>query len=995
MSAHPTDVHRTDAHPSRPGTSRAPSIPAPKGAFTMNTFPARTWSAGWRLLRSAGLALATGSLLLGATLAQAAPASGSVIGNQASATYTDASSTVQSATSNLVQTVVQQVGAFTLSGTAARTAAPGGTAYMAYTLTNTGNGTDTFTLQLTNNTPGSNAFDFSALAIYLDADGNGVPDTTTPLVSGTTLFTTPSVTAGSAYRFVVALSVPSGASNGNTDNVTVTAASTTTSLYAPTTEATKTGTSTVTVATGAAVFSVNKFISSTQGSSTAASVTCNASNTTNCVKVTYTLAYTNTGNAAGNLYLEDVIGSSGTAGTTNGSPYNTTGMVYVAGSARWNSNATALTDSSTSETLSGIAYQFGSNTIKAVIAGVQPGASGTLTFEVGILSAAAVGTATTSSAASFGTEGSTSVPATAPTTQATNVSAYRINATYGVSTNTSATNSGLGTSESDTTADNLIAWDTNAVAGSTLTFGAPSTTNNIVVWNTGNTTDTFNVRIEEQSTPFPDGRVITLYRADGVTPLADTNGDGTVDTGPLAAGANLPIVVKVVLPSNACITTTCGSSSTVKTVHVIATSVGSPTETNKAYVRLNAGRLTAPAASLISGTGDITSPTWTSGVAVTTNTVAGGSSTSFDLVVRNTSAPGAGTVAPSTSYELQYSSSDFTAPISSNLATAAANPATVPLPGWTVTFRAGACASNGAVITSTGSVAPGSYVNVCAVVTTTASSPAGTSSVYFRALSTSNYSWSSMRNAVTVTAVQGLSLMPNASGQLVAGGSVQYAHTLTNTGNVSCSVSGYTISQTLSGQGWTAVVYKDSDGNGQVNGSETLAGAETLAANSSIQLLVRVFAPGGAAIGAADVLTLVVTATCNAALVSPSPSVTDRTTVMSGQVRLVKRQVLDTACSGLPTSYVTTQVNAKPGECVTYEVVATNLGATSVTSVTISDATPSYTKLRGTTVPTCSSATTITPSTGSANYVGPVSCVFGTLAPGASFILVFSVQIDP
>ena len=43
----------------------------------------------------------------------------------------------------------------------------------------------------------------------------------------------------------------------------------------------------------------------------------------------------------------------------------------------------------------------------------------------------------------------------------------------------------------------------------------------------------------------------TLYHADGSTPLTDTDGDGTPDTGPVAQGGSKTIVVKTVLPGGA------------------------------------------------------------------------------------------------------------------------------------------------------------------------------------------------------------------------------------------------------------------------------------------------------------------------------------------------------------------------------------------------------------------------------------------------------------
>src|SRR5476651_1963682 len=79
--------------------------------------------------------------------AQSTPA-GTPIGNQASATYTDGSAIVRTATSNVVITNVQQVGGVTLTAPSAKTASPGAQVVYSHTITNTGNGTDSFTLGL-------------------------------------------------------------------------------------------------------------------------------------------------------------------------------------------------------------------------------------------------------------------------------------------------------------------------------------------------------------------------------------------------------------------------------------------------------------------------------------------------------------------------------------------------------------------------------------------------------------------------------------------------------------------------------------------------------------------------------------------------------------------------------------------------------------------------------------------------------------------------------
>ena len=101
----------------------------------------------------------------------APPPAGTSIGNQASATYTDASNTPRSTTSNVAITIVQQVASFTLTADGAKFAAPGGQVFYPHTLVNTGNGTDSFNLTVANNA-GDN-YDLTSLALYADANGDG------------------------------------------------------------------------------------------------------------------------------------------------------------------------------------------------------------------------------------------------------------------------------------------------------------------------------------------------------------------------------------------------------------------------------------------------------------------------------------------------------------------------------------------------------------------------------------------------------------------------------------------------------------------------------------------------------------------------------------------------------------------------------------------------------------------------------------------------------
>ncbi len=172
----------------------------------------RNTSNVWRLnALAAAMAVAMGGFSAGAFAA--APAANSTIGNTATATYTDASAVPRSATSNTVQTIVQQVGSFTLTADATRYVAPGGQVVYPHTLTNTGNGSDTFNLSAANDAGAVDNFDFAAFTVYADADGNGVPDNFTPVTSVT-------LAANGVYKFVVVTNAPvtaTNARNGCTD----------------------------------------------------------------------------------------------------------------------------------------------------------------------------------------------------------------------------------------------------------------------------------------------------------------------------------------------------------------------------------------------------------------------------------------------------------------------------------------------------------------------------------------------------------------------------------------------------------------------------------------------------------------------------------------------------------------------------------------------------------------------------------------------------------
>ena len=287
------------------------------------------------ILLAGGLLIAAG---VGA-LPAAAPPAGTVIGNQASATYTDADGVERQATSNLAETYVQQVAALTLEADRTALVAPGGQAVFPHTLSNTGNGLDSFSLAVANQ--GGDDFDLTGLVMYADADQNGQPDNFTPITS------TGPLAAGAQFHFVVVGTVAGAATGGQQAQVLVSV----TSAF----DGTKTASNTDTARVGTeAVLGLVKSMSETSG----------FPGSTNTV----TLTYVNTGNnTATNVVIRDSL---------------PVGMTYLAGSGRWTvSGATPLTDAAGGDPV-GIDYSYSAPQVSATMTTVGPGATASVSFQV-------------------------------------------------------------------------------------------------------------------------------------------------------------------------------------------------------------------------------------------------------------------------------------------------------------------------------------------------------------------------------------------------------------------------------------------------------------------------------------------------------------------------------------------------------------------------------------------------------------------------------------
>ena len=404
----------------------------------MNTANPAVWTLSKRIVSSL-IALMAAMMLLFcfAQHAKAAPAAGTVIGNQATATYQDTTGTSRTTSSNLVQTTVSQVKSFTLTADGAKAAAPGQTVYYPHTITNTGNGTDTYAL----NAPTTGgAFTHSGLAYYIDANGDGVPDNFTPIT------TSGAIPAGTQFKYVVAGVVPAGATAGQTGTIGVSVTDTAANNAS--------NTDTTTVANS--VINVTKALSTTTGPSPSTG------------PITITLSYTNSGtSAASSVALTDALPA---------------GMTYVANSGRWSvSGTTALSDGAGGDP-AGINYTVTGSTISAVITSVGAGVSGTVTFQINIASGLAPTTAANASTTTNTATYATSTQASANTNSVT----YTVAQAASVVANGSPTISTDGTAEPVTVA--------SAAQGATITFSD-------YIWNTGNGSDSFNAALSGSNFP--------------------------------------------------------------------------------------------------------------------------------------------------------------------------------------------------------------------------------------------------------------------------------------------------------------------------------------------------------------------------------------------------------------------------------------------------------------------------------------------------------------
>lgn len=858
----------------------------------------------------------------------AAPSAGTNISNIASASYTDSNGSNKTVTSNVVSTTVLQVASFTLIADQTKTANANGQVSLSHTLTNTGNGSDTFNVAVVNNDTRDNTtdnFDFSGLNVYLDANKDGVPDSQTPVTSVT-------LAAGQSVNLIVqATTASNNVTAGDLGKLTVSA------ISGFDTSVTAKNVDTVKITNGA-VISLLKSASVSNVDATSSSPAAR--------EVEYTLAYQNTGNTtATNVTITDVLPSS---------------LTYVAGSATV--NGTAVSDAADAD-----GYNFTSGTATLVIPTVVANSSGVLKFKVRVNQNTPAGIITNIAEVDPdgpGAEGKT--PSNPNDVTVLGVKKGTIN---------DSTADAFADGQASTApADDVITKSTTQ--GTPVVFGV--TGEPIVVHNTGNVTEAFNITVNKNA--LPAGSIVELFKADGVTPLTDTNGDGVADTGPIASGATYQVVAKVTLPS------TYSTATAINTI-LTATPVTNPAATPDT-ITLTISQVTASTVDLHNGDGTDKSGAVAgasgqdTGQYIDTKSTKPGQATNFPLTIDNKGATG-------DNYNLSTSP-------------------TLPT-GWTVQYYLADGAGNptGAPITNTGNIPSGGSVQLVAVVTPPANAPAGDQEVIFKVASPATGLTDVMSDRVTVETNRILSLQNDRTGQVAPGGTVVYKHTLTNNGNIvegaAANTLPFTLTNDQAANGWVTTLYVDSDNDGIADSGELVTGSDlavktgSIALGASVNLLIKVQAPTNATAGTPSAVVLTIKPTVVGDKSVADLVNTDLTTVTSGQVRLVKEQSLANCSTGVAGTYTQNAVYAKPGECVKYRITATNEGNADVTNVVISDATPAYTTLKviASASPVATNATLSTSTAALTDgSTGTIAAEKTPLVPNTSAVLEFVIKVN-
>lgn len=888
------------------------------------------------LTLGARLLLATLLAMAALALAEGTDADTSIT-NVASATYNDSAGNPQTTFSNPVTTIVQQVYSLTITPNGSEavpgqteSALPGAGVSFNYIVTNTGNGDDTIDLTPSQVLTGpADDFDLTGVTLYHDVGCDGS-------VAGDPVITSVDLGADAFACIIMVGTIPGSAGDGDVGKIDLGGASS--------------GDPAQTDDDNWALAEAN----------TAGNLTGNkTASPSGGVAAGGTLSYTITGsnNGGGAAYgVALTYVPSGGVGTTLASgifvsddiPANTSyDANSLAGSAGAGTVRTLFSDDGGTTWYDDAADVPG--TIDAVGILIEgsgaffPQAAGyQMSFDVTVDAAASAGSIVVNQATiAYSRDGIGSESTT------TNPTSNTVNATYGAALGPdgNATTDGLSGSASYTDPVSGDTWTVDLTGGYSAGNDTQTITDTVYTGDTiafrhtlenlGNAADSFTITALSAQ-----GYTVTLFRADGVTPI-------TGPIGPLAPGASQDIVVKVAIPVGATL---------ADTVTVTATSVNDPSESDASTDAIPAplnGFAVDVAQLGESNDGNELDDTLGSDVPADP-----GETLSFPIEVSNTGQ--------------QDDSYDLTAIL----------PA-----GWTVVFVEDAdCngVADGAAVTSTPLLDPGDTVCYLAQITVPAGAgPSADNPISVTATSNGDGTVSNtVTGTVDVNTVADLTFISDQTATTSPDSVVTYSHTVSNNGNDSTTVE-------IPAQGATTFTYQyaiDSDGDGDFSDetfySELTAGNGqdfVVAAGGSQRVFVRVIVPDTASDGDEETVTVTATGTYPDAS-SASDGVQDRTVVQAGELDVTKtaRTCADAGCASVLDAGGAT---ADPDDYIEYRVVASNIGTGNLSAVRISDPLPGFTDFVSTSATTTVTGGTVLYSTDGSSWSGTAP---GTLAAGAS-----------